>query len=115
MLALVTATLFVDEGAGSWARWTASGAAILCAVLFAVRERSARHPLLDLGLIALPLVSSGLLFKAAAAVTEPFTEGRLSGLIGDIGTAYGMTLGLVGSGGAMLFLSVVLSTEALAG
>ena len=65
-----------------------------------------------------PVLSLGahyLLFKAAAAVTEPFTEGRLSGLIGDIGTAYGMTLGLVGSGGAMLFLSVVLSTEALAG
>lgn len=56
-----------------------------------------------------------LLFKAAAAVTEPFAEGRLSGLVSDIGTAYGMALGLVGSGGAMLFLSVVLSTEALAG
>lgn len=65
-----------------------------------------------------PLLSLGthyLLFKAAAAVTEPFAEGRLSALIGDIGTAYGMALGLVGSGGAMLFLSVVLSTEVLAG
>lgn len=65
-----------------------------------------------------PVLSLGahyLLFKAAAAVTEPFAEGRLSGLVGDIGTAYGMALGLVGSGGAMLFLSVVLSTEALAG
>lgn len=65
-----------------------------------------------------PVLSLGahyLLFKAACAVTEPFAHGRLSRLIGDIGTAYGMALGLVGSGGAMLFLSVVLSTEALAG
>lgn len=65
-----------------------------------------------------PVLSLGahyLLFKAAAAVTEPFAEGRLSAMIGDIGTAYGMALGLVGSGGAMLFLSVVLSTEVLAG
>ncbi len=74
-------------------------AAILCVCL---------EPVLSLGV-------HYLLFKAAAAVTEPFTEGRLSGLLRDIGTAYGMALGLVGSGGAMLFLSVVLSTEALAG
>ncbi len=74
-------------------------AAILCVCL---------EPVLSLG-------AHYLLFKAAAAVTEPFTEGRLSGLLRDIGTAYGMALGLVGSGGAMLFLSVVLSTEALAG
>lgn len=64
---------------------------------------------------ALSLGAHYLLFKAASAVTEPFSEGRLSALLGDIGTAYGMALGLVGSGGAMLFLSVVLSTEALAG
>lgn len=65
-----------------------------------------------------PILSLGthyLLFKAAAAVTEPFAQGRLSTLVGDIGTAYGMALGLVGSGGAMLFLSVVLSIQAVGG
>ena len=38
------------------------------AVLFVVRERSARYPLLDLKLVARPLVSSGLAFKAAAGL-----------------------------------------------
>lgn len=63
-----------------------------------------------------PVLSLGahyLCFKAAACAAEPFAEGRLSALLGDIGSAYGMALGLVGSGGAMLFVSVVLSTEAL--
>lgn len=63
-----------------------------------------------------PMLSLGahyLCFKAAACVAEPFAEGRLSGLLGDVGTAYGMALGLVGSGGAMLFVAIVSSTEAL--
>lgn len=54
-----------------------------------------------------------LLYKAAACVCEPFADGRLSKLIGDIGTAYGMALGLVGSAAAMLFVAVVLGTEVL--
>ena len=65
-------------------------------------------PLLGLGL-------HYLMFKAAACIAEPFAEGRLAGLIGNIGTAYGMALGLVGSAGIMLFVSVVLSAEMLAG
>ena len=43
-------------------------AAVAAAVLFVLRERSARHPLLDLELVAHPLVSSGLAFKAAAGL-----------------------------------------------
>ena len=68
VLALVAPTLFINEGAGSWAPWTVAAAAVLAAVLFVLRERSARHPLLDLALIARPLVSSGLAFKAAAGL-----------------------------------------------
>ncbi len=56
-----------------------------------------------------------LLYKAAACIAEPFADGRLAVLIGRIGTAYGMALGLVGSAGTMLFISIVLSTEVLAG
>ena len=37
-------------------------------MLFIVRERTARFPLLDLKLIALPLVSSGLAYKAASGL-----------------------------------------------
>ncbi|GAA1870548.1 MFS transporter [Pseudonocardia ailaonensis] len=68
LLALVAPTLFVNEGAGSWAPWTATAAAGLAGALFVVRERTARHPLLDLALVARPLVSSGLAFKAAAGL-----------------------------------------------
>jgi MFS family permease len=68
VLALVAPTLFVGDGVDSWAPWAATGGAVVAAVLFAVRERTARHPLLDLALIARPLVSSGLAFKAAAGL-----------------------------------------------
>ena len=68
VLALVTPTLFVDSGVGSWAPWTATVVTAGAAVLFVLRERSARHPMLDLGLVARPLVSSGLAFKAAAGL-----------------------------------------------
>lgn len=63
-------------------------------------------PLLGLGL-------HYLLFKAAACLSEPFAEGRLAALVGNMASAYGMGLGLLGSAGAMLFVSVVLGTEAL--
>jgi hypothetical protein len=68
VLALVAPTLFVNEGTGSWVPWATTAAAVVGAVLFVVRERSARHPLLDLTLVAHPLVSSGLAFKAAAGL-----------------------------------------------
>ncbi len=68
VLALVAPTLFVHEGAASWVPWAATAAAVAGAVLFVLRERSARHPLLDLALLARPLVSSGLAFKAAAGL-----------------------------------------------
>ena len=68
VLALVTPTVFVDDGAGSWASWTVAAAAVVGAVAFVLRERSAKYPLLDLGLIAHPLVSSGLAFKAATGL-----------------------------------------------
>ena len=68
VLALVAPTLFVDEGAGSGLPWAVAAAAAVAAVLFVLRERSARSPLLDLALVAHPLVSSGLAFKAAAGL-----------------------------------------------
>ncbi|WP_250033608.1 MFS transporter [Paractinoplanes maris] len=68
VLALVAPTLFVDQGTGSWAPWTAAAAALVAAVLFVLRERSARYPLLDLALVARPLVSAGLAYKAATGL-----------------------------------------------
>ncbi|MFI5764009.1 MFS transporter [Streptomyces sp. NPDC051563] len=68
VLALLAPTLFADTGAASALPWLATGAAVVTAVLFVVRERAARHPLLDLRLVARPLVSSGLAFKAASGL-----------------------------------------------
>jgi MFS family permease len=68
VLALVAPTLFVNEGAGSWLPWTATAAAVAGVTLFVLRQRSARHPLLDLKLVARPLVSSGLAYKAASGL-----------------------------------------------
>jgi MFS family permease len=67
-LALVAPTLFVDEGAGSWAPWTITAGAVAAAILFVRRERTARYPLLDLKLVGRPLVASGLAYKAAAGL-----------------------------------------------
>jgi MFS family permease len=68
VLGLITPTLFVDDGVRTWEPWTATAATAAMAALFVVRERMAEHPLLDLRLLAVPLVSSGLLFKAATGL-----------------------------------------------
>jgi len=68
VLALVVPTLFVDGRTGSAVPWVVLAAAVGAGVAFVLRERSARHPLLDLGLLARPLVSSGLAHKAAAGL-----------------------------------------------
>ncbi|MFG1957874.1 MFS transporter [Nonomuraea sp. NPDC049028] len=68
VLALLAPTPFVDQGAGSWAPWSVTAAAAVTAICFVLRERLARHPLLDLKLLALPLVSSGLAYKAATGL-----------------------------------------------
>jgi MFS family permease len=67
-LALIAPTLFVNEGAGSWIPWAIAAAAGLGVLLFVRHERATRYPLLDLELIAQPLVSSGLAFKIAAGL-----------------------------------------------
>ena len=68
VLALVAPTMFVDEGPGSWVPWATTAVAVVGAILFVLRERSAHHPLLDLALVAHPLVASGLAFKAATGL-----------------------------------------------
>lgn len=66
--ALVTPTILVESGTTGWWGWLALALTVVCAVGFVVRERSARHPLIDLHLLARPLVSSGLAFKAASGL-----------------------------------------------
>ena len=68
VLALLAPTLFVNEGPGSWLPWSVVVVAAIAAAAFIMRERSAQHPMLDLALLARPLVSSGLAFKAATGL-----------------------------------------------
>ncbi|QXV56912.1 MFS transporter [Amycolatopsis sp. TNS106] len=68
VLALLAPTLFVEAGTASALPWGTAVAALAAGTCFVFREKTARHPLLDLKLIACPLVSSGLALKAAAGL-----------------------------------------------
>ena len=63
---LVTPTLAV-EGAG-WAAWAVAAVTAAAIAGFVLRERTTRSPMLDLALVARPLVASGLAHKAAAGL-----------------------------------------------
>lgn len=66
--ALLAPTFFVEAGTASALPWVVTGAALVLGTGFVLRQRSARHPLLDLALLARPLVASGLALKAAAGL-----------------------------------------------
>lgn len=65
---ILAPTLFINEGVRSLLPWMAVVAAVVFATLFVVRERTAKHPLIDMALIRQPLVSSGLAYKAATGL-----------------------------------------------
>ena len=66
--------------------------------------------LVILAVCLVPLLQLGahyLMFKAAAGLSSAVTDKRTGGLINDLGTAFGMILGLVGAGAMMLFFSII--------
>ena len=63
----------------------------------------------------LTLGAQYLAYKAAAGLASVTAGRRLSGLIGDLGAAFGMTLGLVGAGALMLFFSLIGAMRAVSG
>ena len=69
-------------------------------------------------LCAGPFASLGvkmLLYKATAAAADILPGGRLSRLINEMGSAFGMLLSLVGCCGIMLFLSIMSGMRAVSG
>ena len=64
---LLTPTLFV-AGTDVALAWGAAAATVAAVVGFAARERTARHPLLELRFVVQPLVASGLAYKASAGL-----------------------------------------------
>ncbi|MDR2421501.1 MAG: stage III sporulation protein AE [Oscillospiraceae bacterium] len=68
------------------------------------------------GICVLPFLRLGvhyLLFKAAGGLSGAFAGGRVSGLIVDIGAAFGMTLGMTGAAAVMIFISIISMTKAV--
>ncbi|WP_369807974.1 MFS transporter [Leucobacter chinensis] len=65
---MLVPTAFTEAGGASPLPWVTVAGSVVTAVLFVVRERCATHPIIELELIARPLVASGLLFKAAASL-----------------------------------------------
>ncbi|MFI9450573.1 MFS transporter [Amycolatopsis sp. NPDC052450] len=68
VLTLLAPTFFVEAGTASALPWVVAAAALIAGICFIRREKTARHPLLDLTLIARPLVSGGLALKGAATL-----------------------------------------------
>jgi MFS family permease len=68
MSVLIAPSLFVNQGSGADSAWALTTCAVLAGIAFVYRERSTRYPLLDFALVARPLVSSGLAYKAASGL-----------------------------------------------
>ena len=68
VLLLAAPTMFVQDAVGAPLPWVLLAVAAGAVVLFVVRARRVAHPILDLRLVTLPLVSSGLLYKAATGL-----------------------------------------------
>ena len=69
---------------------------------------------LCLGPFAILLVKM-LLFRAASAATEQILEGRISRFLGNMGGAMAMLLGVLGSCGLMLLISIAAGIRTVAG
>lgn len=69
-----------------------------------------------LAVCAVPFLRLGLrhlVFKAVAALTEPIGGERLAKLIGNIGTAMGMLMGLCGAMAVMLYITIISMMKAV--
>jgi stage III sporulation protein AE len=68
------------------------------------------------GICILPFLRLGvnyLVFKAAGGLAGALAEGRVTKLIGDVGTAFGMTLGMAGTAAVMIFAAIISLTKAV--
>jgi stage III sporulation protein AE len=74
--------------------------------------------LATLGICLLPFLQLGvhyLVYKVTAALAATLSGGRLAGLIGDIGTAFGLILGMTGAGALVLMVAMVAGIAAVVG
>lgn len=71
-LAIVSVLLLLDAaaqyGAISWEFWSLTASAVLFGAFFVKQEKKSQNPLIPFSLLRLPLVSSGLLYKASTSI-----------------------------------------------
>ena len=68
------------------------------------------------GICILPFMRLGanyLIFKAAGVLAGAFADSGTAKLIGDIGTAFGMILGMAGTAAVMIFIAIISMTKAV--
>ena len=66
----------------------------------------------------MPFLTLGLqylLYKLTAGVAGVLSDKRIGGLISGMGSAFGIVLGLIGSGAVMIFISLISSMRAVSG
>jgi len=66
--------------------------------------------LVVLAICLIPILQLGahyLMLKAAAGLSGAVTDARVGGLIDNLGTAFGMVMGLTGAGAMMMFFSIL--------
>jgi len=63
----------------------------------------------------LRLGASYLMYKLASGLTGAIADSRITKLIGDMGTAFGMVMGLVGASALMVFFGIISIIKVVAG
>ena len=100
----------VEETAADAAGAVAAGAAVL------KNGIGVFGMIVVLAVCTVPILKIGfayLTYKGAAGLSGTVADSSISKLLGTIGTAFGMVLGLVGSAAVMLFVSVIISMKAV--
>lgn len=111
MLAVKTTRTIIANGLPVVGKLISDASSVILAGANIVKNSAGVYSLIAVcTLCASPFISLGikmLVFKAAASFADMLPGSKLSGLINDIGTAFGMLLGLVGCCGIMLFISII--------
>ncbi len=111
MLAVKTTRTIISNSLPVVGKLISDASSVILAGANIVKNSAGVYSLIAVcALCASPFISLGikmLVFKAAASLADMLPGSKLSGLINDIGTAFGMLLGLVGCCGIMLFISII--------
>ena len=116
-IAVKTARTVIANGLPVVGKLMSDASSIVLAAAGLVRHSAGIYCMIAVcALCAVPFVDlfvKMLVFKAAAAASDMLPGGKLSSLIRDLGTAFGLLLGLLGSCSIMLFIAIVSGIKVL--